>query len=173
MRIILFIIFCSLFTSAFAEDIYLPKEWRFATSDELQSFRNWRNSSPSKYTEASADFNNDGKIDYAYLVKSTNFSGQGLLVKLSEGDGYQWLVLDKINWGKKHPKVKLSMGIELFTPGVYRIVCGSEENNCENDGKRPMTFKYPSISYFRFASSGSVFVWNEKLNKFDRFWDSH
>ena len=74
-------------TSAFSFDF--PDGWRKATPVELKSFHNWRDGSKSKYTEAHADFNGDGKIDSAYLLKSTQFSGQGLLVKLSTGSSYK------------------------------------------------------------------------------------
>jgi hypothetical protein len=78
------IAFMDIVAPALAEE-ELPKGWRFATYDEFKTPPiNWRDESPSRFTQAEADFSGDGKTDIAYLVKSTRYSGQGLLVKLSE-----------------------------------------------------------------------------------------
>ena len=70
---------------------------------------------------ATGDFNGDGKIDSAYLLKSTKFSGQGLLVKLSTGSSYKWIEVDVINWNQLYPdedygNVSLGMAIEVLSP---------------------------------------------------------
>src|SRR5688572_18391226 len=101
-----------------------PTGWRYPTEDELNADTiNWRKDSSSKYTKAEADFNGDGDLDYAFLLKSTIHNGQGLLVKLSKKDGDEWVVVDEIEWPKEYKNVSLDMGIDLEKPGVHPIYC--------------------------------------------------
>jgi hypothetical protein len=90
----------------------LPPDWRLPTEEELVD-QPLRADSPSRLTRAVADFNGDGDLDEALLAKSTAFSGEGLLVRLSCGDKcVQWMTLATIDWGPEYPAVSLSMGVE-------------------------------------------------------------
>lgn len=151
----------------------LPEGWRFATKDELKTPPiNWREESPSKFTKAEADFNGDGKTDIAYLAKSTEYSGQGLLVRLSSKNKYEWLVLDEIKWGAEYPNVDLSMGIEIAEPQNMKTACGKGYWECSGIEKPEITLKNPGINYYKFASASSVFYWDSTRMKFIRIWTS-
>ena len=162
-------------TSAFSSDF--PDGWRKATPKELKSFLNLRDGSKSKYTEAHADFNGDGKIDSAYLLKSTKFSGQGLLVKLSTGSSYKWIEVDVINWDQLYPdedfgNVSLSMAIEVLSPKDVKKYIKESTWELGSDELKPEDYKNPAIDYFKFMSAGSIIYWSQSENKFKRYWYS-
>ncbi len=139
----------------------LPTGWRFPTLDDLKD--NFiRNQSVEKYIEASADFNGDNKEDYAYLVKSTTFSGEALLVKISGSQGYDWVILNQIDWGEEYPKVGLSMGVSVVKPGDYKTACGKGYWACQKDEEPLLKLGLHAIDYFRFESAASIFYWDRE-----------
>ncbi|MFB2863414.1 hypothetical protein [Aeromonas sp. MdU4] len=161
-----------IFTMILSQAVYaldLPEGWRMPTAQELAD-EPLRNESPTKYSTAEGDFNGDGKTDYAFLLKSTKFSGEGLWVKLSTANGDEWIVLEQTDWGKEYPNVNLAMGIDLADKGRYTTLCGKGYWTCEKGEPETLTLENPSIHYFKFASSDSVFFWNKKSKKFDRVW---
>jgi len=158
--------------SAAADTPPLPKGWRFPLAKEL-SDEKMRNDSPAKFATAIADSNGDGVPDQAFLLKSTKFSGEGLLVWLSNGPGkFRWIVLDTIDWGPKYPNVPLSRGIDIIKPGVLEYICIVKENadDCEPEGEgegRPkMTLRRPALFHFKFESAGSAFYWDTDARRF-------
>lgn len=152
---------------SFAKDnITLPEGWRYPTKEELSDELE-RGDSPTKYAKAVADFNGDGIDDQAYLLKSTKYSGEGLLVYLSDKQkGFRWLTLAKIDWGKKYPKVNLSMGVDIVSPGKYKTACGKGYFKCEKGEPEILELKRPSINYFKLGSASSFFFWDDKINNF-------
>jgi len=148
----------------------LPSEWRFATEAELSDEE--RNDSKTKYTKIEADFNGDGIKDKALLVKSTKFSGQGLIVKLSNKEHYSWIVLDTIHWGKEYKDVSLAMGISLVKAQRIQTACGKGYWECKDNEKPFVSFQHASIDYFKFGSTNSVFYWSDQEKKFKRVWQS-
>ena len=162
-------------TSAIAYDF--PDGWRKATPEELESWPYTREGSKSKYTEAHADFNGDGKIDSAYLLKSTRFSGQGLLVKLSSGNSYTWIEVHVINWDKLYPdedfgNVSLSMGISVLSPKDVKKYIKESNIETSSDDLKPEDYQNPAIRYFAFGSAGSIIYWSQSENQFKRYWYS-
>ncbi len=154
--------------------IKLPEGWRFPTAEEL-SDEELRNRSPTKYAQAAADFNGDGVPDQAFLAKSTKFSGEGLLVRLSNGQGgFAWMVLATIDWGAEYPSVPLAMGIEAIKPGTYEYLCVERGNDCVagDEGKSKITLRRPALEYFKFESAASAFYWDAKKKAFIRIWIS-
>lgn len=169
----LIFLFLLLATPSFAKDkIALPKGWRYPTTEEL-SDEPGRKDSPTKYIKAVADFNGDGIDDEVYLVKSTKFSGEGLLVHLSDKQkGFRWLVLDTTGWGKEYPKVNLSMGVDIVKPGQYKTACGKGYFKCGKGEPEVLKLKRPAINYFKFESANSFFFWDDKTSSFKRVWIS-
>lgn len=61
-----------------------------------------RQKSSVAFAKAAADFNGDGLLDEALLLKSTRFSGEGLWIRLSNAQGkFEWVKLDETKWGKE------------------------------------------------------------------------
>jgi hypothetical protein len=149
----------------------LPKGWEYPSQEELSSDPNRKNS-PSKYAKVVADLNNDGKNDMALLLKSTEFSGERLLARLSMPGGYKWLVLETINWGEKYPKVKLAMGLDLAKPGKYKTACAKGYWECGPSEPKELDLEYPGLWYFRFESAASIFYWSKEKGAFVRVWVS-
>jgi hypothetical protein len=152
----------------------MPPGYRLPTQKELADPD--RAASPTRFARAVADFNGDGVEDEAVLLKSTKYSGQALFVRLSDGNkGYRWVQLDSIDWGPKYPNVDLSMAIEVLKPGVHEYYCFDGEKACDGDEpakKKKLTLTKPGLSYYKFESSGSFFLWDAKTNKFLRAWNS-
>jgi len=93
----------------------------------------------------------------------------GLLAFVHTAPGkVQWFVLDEI----KDPASLAVMGVQLYAPGTYEMMCAESEKPCGPDGKKPFDFRFPAISYFKSESASSVFYWNERDRKFDRIWES-
>ncbi len=156
-------------TGSIASD--LPAGWRFPTKEELKGDL-IRDRSSEKYKDAVADFNGDGKDDYAYLVKSTSFSGEALVVKVSNHSKYDWLVLDQFDWGEEYPNVELIMGVSLVEPGEYKTACGKGYWECKDDEVPLLKLDLYAINYFRFSSAASFFYWDKKTSSFSRIWIS-
>lgn len=131
-----------------------------------------REKSGSRDTYVEGDFNNDGKTDTAYLLKSTRHNGQGLLVRLSIGKGTKWHVVDEIKWDEKYKSVGLSMGIRLAQPGKYKTACGKGYWDCNPEEPEVLELKNPGIWYFRYGSASSIVYWNGKSKSFIRVWIS-
>lgn len=172
-RLTFTIVFLFLVAASYAkDDVALPEGWRLPTAEELSSEAN-RKDSPTKYAKVIADFNGDGINDEAFLLKSTKFSGEGLFVRLSDGQkGFKWMKLDVIDWGEEYPKVNLSMGISVAKPGAYKTACGKGYFECKEGEPEVLKLRQPAIDYFRFESANSFFVWDEKTKSFKRIWMS-
>jgi len=167
----LLVVFCLLSTVSAAPRPSLPDEWRYPSPEELKG--NFiREQSGQKFIEVSADFNGDGVVDSAFLVKSTEFSGEAIIVNVSVGSEFEWNVLNVITWGEEYPNVNLAMGVEVIPPGVYKTACGKGYWICKDDEVPLLTLELPAISYFRFESAASFFYWSQDSESFKRIWIS-
>ncbi len=153
--------------SCSASAVEPPVGWRVPTEAELAS-QPLRNNSPMKNAEVVGDLNDDGKIDRAYLFKSTEYSGEGLLVSLSSPSGYVWKVLARIDWGEEYPNVDLAMGIDLVEPGNHKTACGNDGCcECDPDDPEILMLNSPGILYFRFGGGASIWYWDESKHRFN------
>lgn len=162
-----FLILLFLALPAFAGGSALPDGWRKPTAEELQD--GWRNDCPGRCAQITADFDGKGLAEGAFLAIHEKRKVMGLLAfaHAAPGNG-QWFVLDEI----KDPASIAVMGVQLYSPGTYKMMCAESEKQCGPDGKRPFDFRLPAISYFKSESASSVFYWNEQDRKFERIWES-
>lgn len=127
----------------------LPEAWRVPSEAELSD--DYRQASPTRFATATVDFNSDGVPDEAFLVKSTKFNGQGLLVRVSDTNGDpRWITLDVIDWGPQYPQVNLAMGIEVMPPGTYPYLCLDSDEDCAmipRQERPKKTIETPSLMY--------------------------
>ncbi|MES2069563.1 MAG: hypothetical protein V4488_04395 [Pseudomonadota bacterium] len=162
-----FLILLFLALPAFAGGPGLPDGWRKPTVEELQEA--WRNDCPNRCAQIAADFNGKGRAEGAFLAIHEKRKVMGLLAFVYSAPGkVQWFVLDEI----KAPTSIAVMGVQLYSPGTYKMMCAVSETPCGPDGKRAFNFRLPAISYFKSESASSVFYWNERDRKFDRIWES-
>ncbi|MGH8677807.1 MAG: hypothetical protein ACREUQ_05580 [Burkholderiales bacterium] len=130
--------------------------------------------SPTRYTQADGDFNGDGIVDQAYVLKSTRFSGEALWVWLSTpSGGHRWIQLDQIKWPKEYSSVGLAMGVERQEPGVVAYACFDSAKNCDfgpAEGRPKLKLRDASLVYFKPESAASLYFWSNKHSLFIRVW---
>ena len=164
------VILSSATSGTLAQD--LPSGWRLPTRDELSD--KLRAKSPTRFAKASADFNGDGVVDHAFLLRSTRFNGEGLWVQLSDGQhGYAWIRLDVMDWGPEEASGDSAMAIDVVAPGIHPYACFEHAPDC-NFGpyhERPrLKLRDPSLLYFKLESASTSFFWSNKSRRFLRVW---
>ncbi len=159
-----FLIICillSISTLSFA--VELPKGWRLPTEKEL-SQEPLRNKSSTKNIMVEADFNDDGKVDTALLLKSTSSHSEGLFVRLS---GYSWQLINQI---KKKVDTPFTVGISLASPKTYKTACGKGYGKCNSEAPLTIKLNLHGIFLFIFESAHSVWYWDSSTNEFKQTW---
>jgi len=137
------------------------KNWRNPKENEL-SDKEFRAKSPTKFVTLTKDFNGDGKLDYAYLMKSTRFNGEGLIVKISTADSFEWLVVKEED--AYQPDTPLFMGVDEIEVGVHKTSCAVYD--CEPGEPTEVTLKNTGIYYFVFEKGGDLLYWDSAINNF-------
>ena len=148
--------------SAYAEEF--PVGLRLPTKEELAK-EPMRKESPTKYARVTADFNGDGKPDYAFILIGVKNRKMALAVKLSNENGYDWKIIEKDQFDWDFP-----MAIELAKPGKYETACGSGMvEGCAKDEPKSITLKNPGFFYGPMDSGGGGIVfWNSKKMIFEQ-----
>jgi len=146
-----------------------PEGWRLPTEKELIA------EPPSaglllKYAQVDSDFNDDGKLDRAYLLKSTHYPGEGLVVSVSTSQGNEWLVLDRIEWGEEYAGAGLKMRIKLAQPGNYTTACALGYWQCEPDEPAVLKLKRAAIYQDRFDGAIAIWFWHKETKQFKKTW---
>jgi len=140
----------------------LPKSWRYPTKSELSDeSREYSKKQEVRYTEVEADFNGDGIKDKAFVVISTKKKNEGLIVKLSNKDKYDWLFLSQSSFEYNPTK-----GISLAEPQSLKTACGSGYIECENSKLKSITLEYPSFYYDELEKGSSVYYYSKREKKF-------
>lgn len=158
---VVLLLFSLLTNSVMAVDF--PDGWRLPTNNELPSTN-------KENVKIEADFNGDGKPDFAYLLKSTKFIGEGLLVWLSIHDGYQWKHLDRVEWSKEFADAPLVMRIELAPIAKYKTACASGYWECAPDEPGIFELQQPGIQLTRFDNAVALWYWDRKTGAFKQHW---
>lgn len=144
--------------------VALPTGWREPTREELQE--SWRDELSNRGAMVVGDFDGDSIHDYASIALDESTREWALLVSLSSSN-HDWLILEAGVPGE------LVMAVEVLRPGEHKVLCSDQEMaGCGPSGKRSISPLTDSIGYYRFASAGSVFVWDSDSRQFSRFWDS-
>ena len=134
--------------------------------NEKELSDSWR-TGQYKNAQAIGDFNGDGLIEGAFLAVSKDGKWQGLLAFICSSNlKEKWFVLDKI---ELHNTV--FMGLDSYKPGKYKVLCETDLE-CKQGYKKEITLKHDSFTYYRPASSSSIFIWNESIGSFERLWES-
>lgn len=166
MRSTVFLIALISFNALAAE---FPDGWRLPMAKELAGDP-LRDASPSRYARIESDFNHDGVIDYVYLLKSTLYPGEGLLVKLSTSTGFEWQLLDRVEWGEEFADAPLIMRIELAKPGDYKTACALGYWQCGPDEPAVLKLKRASIKQDRFDGAKAIWYWDERSTALKKVW---
>ncbi len=151
--------------SAVASPTSLPAGCRLPTTTDIEAvpMRQW---SDTNFLRVDADFNVDGTMDYAHLVKSTTYSGEGFAVYLSNQSGHAWTIIDSYEYDKSSPKQSLFMGISKANPGSYKTACGKGYWKCKEGEPEILELEHDGIAYFLFESASSIWFWDHSKNKF-------
>lgn len=149
-------------------DSGLPEGWRSPLSGEPIATGESHATTARVHPSVRADFDGDGIVDTAVLLRSTVFSGQGLLVKLSSAEGDGWLVLDEVDWGEDYPSDAVSAHIAVGPPGTFHAACDSVDADCNVGQAREITTDTPVLVYSRSAGASSMFHWDSGAGAFRR-----
>lgn len=166
MRIFAFLIILYSFEVLAAE---FPAGWRLPTEKELAG-EPLRNELPSKYARLDTDLNNDGKLDHVYLLKSTQYPGEGLFVKLSMPKGYEWQLLDRVEWGAEYADTPLIMRIDLAKPGSYKTACALGFWQCGPDEPAVLKLERAAIWQNRFDDATAIWYWDDDNQMIKKVW---
>ena len=153
--------------SASAAGPVFPTGWRSPTDNDLKDV--WRDKCPNRCAWVAGDFNGDNLVEGAFLAVHEKRNVFGLLAFIYTAPGKaRWFVLDEIHdlsW-------VTVMGVELYAPGTYRVMCGDSDKHCDRDGKKPLRIERPAISYFKSESASSIIYWQQRKQRFVRVWES-
>ena len=143
----------------------LPEGWRLPTERELPG-----DDSLTNYAQIESDFNNDGKLDRTYLLKSTAYPGEGLIVNISTSQGNEWLVLDRVEWGAEYADAGLKMRIKLAQPGNYTTACALGYWQCGPGEPAVLVLKRAAIYQNRFDGAVAIWFWQKETQQFKKIW---
>jgi len=149
----------------------LPDGWRLPTQAEINAvpMRSW---SETKFLRVDGDFNSDGKLDFAQLVKSENSDGEGFAVYLSNPTGYEWQVVQNFMYKKRPSNPTLYMGLDIAEPGSYKTACGKGYWACKEGEPEILVLNNLGVAYFKFESASSIWYWDNSKDKFKQIWIS-
>ena len=164
---IIILLFTLLSTPSLASGF--PEGWRLPTEKELIA-EPPETDSLAKYAQVDSDFNDDGKVDRAYLLKSINYPGEGLVVSVSTSQGNEWLVLDRVEWGEEYVGAGLKMRIKLAQPGRYTTACALGYWQCEPDEPAVLELKQAAIYQDRFDGAVAIWFWHKETKQFKQIW---
>jgi len=141
-----------------------PADWRLPTAREMTA------EPPLKQVRIEGDFNQDGQLDYAFLLKSVNYPGEGLVVYMSTVRGYEWRVLDRVEWGEAYAGAGLKMRIKLAMPGHYTTACALGYWACGPQEPGVLELKWVAIYQDRFDGAIAIWFWNKNSKQFNKVW---
>jgi hypothetical protein len=153
--------------SAFAAGPVFPPGWRSPTAEEMQD--SWRDKCQNRCAWIAADLDGNNLIEGAFLAVNDRRKSFGLLAFVYSASGEaRWFILDEI----KDPSWVTIMGVQVYSPGTYRVMCLESNKNCGPDGKKPLQIERPAISYFKSESASSIYYWHKGKKRFVRVWES-
>src|SRR6266550_7342337 len=110
------------------------------------------------------DFNNDGIVDYAYILIRTADGSKSLFAFLSNGNQYSSISLQE--------GFQEEMGLATQQGGTFTTAAGNGYS--EPSGQQPATIRAEkhAIAFFMFESAASLFIWDPSRKGFVRVWMS-
>lgn len=140
-------------------------EWVVVDVGELMK-EGWRRHSETGFGVVNLDMNGDGVGDQASLVVSQDGVRSAIKVCFGSKDGGVDANCRTLAEGENVYPV---MGLEKRNPGCYEF----HEDDAGNLSDGRICSKFDALEYFRFGSSGSFFIYDEKSDRFGRYWNSY
>ena len=120
-------------------------------------------------TSISGDFDGDGIVDHAKIVKKKENGQEFLYVWLSSQE-YKGIELDEIGDLEALNNMSLSLGKHGTQ---IQDACGrGNEVLCEENDPKEIVFKNDFIWYTQCEAAASIFYWNPQIKAFKRVWYS-
>ncbi len=141
-----------------------PADWRLPTEKEIGA------ESQPKKARIEGDFNQDGKLDHAFLLKSIHYPGEGLVAYVSTTTGYEWQVLDRVEWGEEYADAGLKMRIKVAHPGRYKTACALGYWECGAEEPAVLELKQVAIYQDRFDGAIAIWFWAKDSEQFKKVW---
>lgn len=144
-----------------------PGGWTAVSIENLKRQEAWRKTSPTAFAKVHLDMNGDGLQDEAALVVDRVRHRSGLRVCLATKD--PGVPADcRILAEHDQEDAYEIMGLDVRAPGCHDY--NALNDRTDVDGR--ICSRRQGLDYFRFASSSSFFLYDQKTDRFNRYWDS-
>jgi len=110
------------------------------------------------------DFNNDGTIDFAYILIRDTDRSKSLFAFVSTGERYTPLLLRE--------GFDEEMGLATQGPGTFTTAAGKGYGRPTPGEPTTVTVEKHAIAFFMFEGAASLFVWDTSTGRFVRVWMS-
>jgi hypothetical protein len=147
----------------------LFSNYRFPNVQDTSQNWNYYKEKNGRYpTLCSADFNGDGKTDYAFLLIAKKTKKRyGVFCLLSTRKyNYKLITLQET---KGTPT---NFGIACASPGKYTTADGKGYGKSKSNEPHSIDLNNSAIDCFYFESSNYFLIWNTKSNQFNKVWIS-
>lgn len=128
--------------------------------------QDWRKESATGFGAAYPDLDGNGVEDEAMLVVSKDGLRSAIRVCLRSSDTAKPDACTILAEGENIHSV---MGLDKRDPGCYEYF----ENEDGTLAGAPVCTRSDVLEYFRFGSSGSIFVYDKDSKLINRYWDSY
>ncbi len=108
------------------------------------------------------DFNDDGQLDYCYILIEEESGIQSFFGFISSESGYRVLLLDD--------GLESEMGLATQMPGELLTASGKGYSPATSDDPPLVRVEHQAIAFFHFESASSVFIWDQEKQEFRRHW---
>jgi beta-lactamase regulating signal transducer with metallopeptidase domain/ankyrin repeat protein len=145
----------------------LVRGWRAPTQAELDKLPA-RKDSPTRYVQATADLDGDGKQDQAALLIASDESKEALFVKLSSRNPDAWtFAAQKV----RRPQGGIALsGISIHEPGRIPRMCDKGYGRPCDPAEPKLVLQHQGIDYFDFEGAASVVYYDNVNQQFRQAW---
>ena len=141
------------------------RDWVGVDVRELMK-ESWRRRSDTGFGVVDLDMNGDGVGDRAYLVVSRDRVRSAIKICFGSKD---MGITANCRILAESENIYPVMGLERRNSGCHKF----HENDAGNLVDSKICSKFEVLEYFRFGSSSSFFIYDEKSDSFGRYWDSY
>lgn len=134
---------------------------------QVKAAADWREEDANRYMYVKGDFDGDGRLDSAELLRRDSEHALGLFVFKGDNPGSA-LLLEEISDVGSIERV----GVRVVLPGLYKTACGKGYRDCQPGEPKQISITNQAIDLFLDGSANSYYIWDIHDKKFNRVWIS-